>query len=195
MFHDKLPLLSGIWQSRNSFLDSEEHGLLVPAGSEDSGESSSASEYDFSTQSGVTRPSTVPTSILSAPPHTSGALRGTGPATGEEYQYPSECLDTSIGQLDLKRRHTEEYGEPDTATIYSIETLADDPKLHYFQAFVDQLAHDVKTGAESVALRDLGPDFLGHALKEFAWKLHEESSNPFQLETSVIIHRKRRYVD
>jgi hypothetical protein len=173
-FHIRLPELSEVKQLM-------EHGLLLPSESQDSNESPSASDYDFSIQSGGTRPSTVPTSVPSAPPHTSGTPRGTDLATSEEYQFPSNCLDIGHGL--------------DTATIYSIETLADDPKLHYFQVFVDQLAEDVKTGADGMALRDLGPDYLDHALKEFACKLHEESSNPFQLETSVIIHRKRRYVD
>ncbi|KAM0195699.1 hypothetical protein ACHAPI_006251 [Fusarium lateritium] len=105
-----------------------------------------------------------------------------------------DYIDESEDQSNLNEQHTKEHEEPDTATIYSIETLADDPKLHYFQVFVDQLAEDVRTGANGMVLRDFGPDYLDHALKEFAWKLHEESSNPFQLETSVIIHRKRRNI-
>lgn len=194
-FHSKLPEFSEVKRLGKSIPGPEKRCLLFPPESQDSDEGSSASEYDVSTQSGGTQPSAVPTSIPSAPSHTPRALQGTDPAAGEEYQHHLEYLDKSTDQPDLKRQHTEEHGGSDTATIYSIETFADDPKLHYFQAFVDQLAEDVKTEAEGMVLRDLGSDYLAHALKEFAWKLHEESSNPFQLETSVIIHRKRRYVD
>jgi hypothetical protein len=158
----------------------------------DSDESSSESMFDFSIQSGGTRPSTVPTSVPSAQSRASGIAQGTDLSAGEKHRSPLPCIDESEDQSILERQHTEEDKESDTATIYSIETLADDPKLRYFQVFVDQLAEDVRTGADGMVLRDLGPDHLDHALREFAWKLHEESSNPFQLETSVIIHRKRR---
>jgi hypothetical protein len=158
----------------------------------DSDESPSESIFDFSIQSGGTRPSTVPTSVPSAPPRASGIAQGTDLSTGEKHESPLRFIYESEDQSILEREHTEEHEESDTATIYSIETLADDPKLRYFQVFVDQLAEDVRTGANGMILRDLGPDHLDHALREFAWKLHEESSNPFQLETSVIIHRKRR---
>lgn len=153
--------------------------------SRDSDKSPTVSMFDFGIQSDSTRPSTVPTSVPSAQRHISGALQVTGLST-------SDNLDESDHQSISKKQHTEEHEESENATIYSIETLTDDPQLHYFRVFVTQLAEDVRTGAEGMVLMDLGPDYLEHALKEFAWKLHEESSNPFQLETSVIIHRKRR---
>ncbi|KAM0214176.1 hypothetical protein ACHAQI_003800 [Fusarium lateritium] len=159
--------------------------------SQDSDKSPSISEFGLSIQSIGTRPSTVPTSIPPVPPHTSEIEL----STGDEILSPLACIDKSSGQSILKNQQAEENEESDTASIYSNETLTDDPKLHYFQAFVDQLAEDVKIGSEGMILKDLGPDYLDHALREFAWKLHEESSNPFQLETSVIIHRKRRLRD
>ncbi|KAM0250769.1 hypothetical protein ACHAP5_001986 [Fusarium lateritium] len=158
--------------------------------SQDSDKSPSISEFGFSIQSVGTRPSTVPTSILSASPHISRIDL----STGGEYRSPSACIDKSEDQLIFKSQQAEEHKESNIATIYSMETLADDPKLHYFQVFVDQLADDVRTGSESMVLKDLKPDYLDNALKEFAWKLHEESSNSFQLETSVIIHRKRKNI-
>ncbi|CAJ0554667.1 Ff.00g131800.m01.CDS01 [Fusarium sp. VM40] len=159
-----------------------------------SDESPSVSMFDFSIQSGGTQPSTVPTSAPLVPPRVSGTAQKADLSPVEKHKPPSDCLDDLEDLSILIGQHTGVHEESDTATIYSIETLADDPKLHYFQVFVDQLAEDVRTGAEGMVLKDLGPDNLDHALKEFAWKLYEESSNPFQLETSVIIHRKRRNV-
>ncbi|KAF4997486.1 hypothetical protein FGRMN_3850 [Fusarium graminum] len=128
-------------------------------------------------------------------PYSPATSQGIGLVAKKENAHSASVnLDETRDQFALRNYHTEEYEQSDTTTIYSIETLSDDPKLQYFQAFVDQLSEDVGTGIEGTVLQNVEPDYIGQALKEFSWRLHEESSNPFQLETSVIIHRKRKNI-
>ncbi|KAH6892893.1 hypothetical protein B0T10DRAFT_509295 [Thelonectria olida] len=80
----------------------------------------------------------------------------------------------------------------DTKTTYSVQTLSDNPKSQYLQAFASQLEQDIRCGSEGGCIDNVGTKCLDFALREFAWKLHEESSNPFQREASVTINRKRK---
>lgn len=150
-----------------------------------------SSTFDLTVQSHETRPSTVPTSLPHKP---KGALDS--PQT-TEYQTEEQGSISSSHHREEQNQWSS--GKPednragcDTATTYSFDTLSDDPKFVYFQAFIDQLAEDVKAATDGTILQNVGQVFLDQTLRDFAWKLHEESINPFQLETSVIIHRKRR---
>ncbi|KAF4338945.1 hypothetical protein FBEOM_7121 [Fusarium beomiforme] len=180
--------MTGIPESKFTYDQGDE-------GSEICSESPQSTTFDLTIQSSRTRPSTVPTShnekaqVLSQVSSTStkGIL-----LVKEEVQNSLDQLHNLRAQ-SISQDHVFE-GNNDRSTIYSFDTLSDDPKLQYFQAFIDQLAEDVRADSGSIALKDLGPEFLGNSLREFAWKLHGESVNPFQLETSVIIHRKRRNI-
>ncbi|RKL38933.1 hypothetical protein BFJ72_g7063 [Fusarium proliferatum] len=152
-----------------------------------------SSTFDLTVQSHETRPSTVPTSLPHKP---KGALDS--PQT-TEYQTEEQGSISSSHHREEQNQWSS--GKPednragcDTATTYSFDTLSDDPKFVYFQAFIDQLAEDVKAATDGTILQNVGQVFLDQTLRDFAWKLHEESINPFQLETSVIIHRKRRNI-
>ncbi|KAF5968826.1 hypothetical protein FBULB1_10542 [Fusarium bulbicola] len=155
-----------------------------------------SSTFDLTVQSHETRPSTVPASLPHKPENTKGALGSlqTIECQAEEEgsisssHHREEQNQWSPGKFENNR------AECDTATTYSFDTLSDDPKFVYFQAFIDQLAEDVRAAADGAVLQNVGQGFLDQILRDFAWKLHEESTNPFQLETSVIIHRKRRNI-
>ncbi|KAG5762801.1 hypothetical protein H9Q72_009105 [Fusarium xylarioides] len=155
-----------------------------------------SSTFDLTVQSQGTRPSTVPTSLPHKPQNPKGALdslQTTECQAEEEESIPSSHHREEQNQWSPGK--SENNGaECDTATMYSFDTLSDDPKFLYFQAFVDQLAEDVRAAADGTILQNVGQGFLDQTLRDFAWKLHEESTNPFQLETSVIIHRKRRNI-
>jgi hypothetical protein len=153
-----------------------------------------SSTFDLTVQSHGTRPSTVPTSLPHKPQNPKGALDSLQATECQAEEEESISLSHhregknqwSPGKSENNR------AECDTATTYSFNTLSDDPKFVYFQAFIDQLADDVRAAADGTILQNIGQGFLDQALRDFAWKLHEESTNPFQLETSVIIHRRRR---
>lgn len=71
-------------------------------------------------------------------------------------------------------------------TMYSPDTAVDNP---YIQPFLAHLTKDLKH------ILELSPfiieqENLKRTLKNFAWRLHGESSNPFQWESSVTLHRK-----
>lgn len=153
-----------------------------------------SSTFDLTVQSHETRPSTVLTSLLhkpQIPKGVLGSLQTTKCQAEEKTKISSSHHEEEQNQWS-PRKSEKGRAEFDTATTYSFDMLSDDPKFVYFQAFVDQLAEDVRAAADGTILQDVGQEFLDQALRDFAWKLHEESTNPFQLETSVIIHRKRR---
>ncbi|EWY81382.1 hypothetical protein FOYG_15642 [Fusarium oxysporum NRRL 32931] len=154
-----------------------------------------SSTFDFTVQSHGTRPSTVPTSLPHKPRSPKGVLASlqTTECQAEEKENISSSHHKDE-QNQWSPHNSENSAEFDTATTYSFDTLSDDPKLQYFQAFIDQLAEDVRAATDGTTLKDVGQGFLDQTLRDFAWKLHEESTNPFQLETSVIIHRKRRNI-
>ena len=75
-------------------------------------------------------------------------------------------------------------------TTYSVETVSEDERLEYLQGFAFRLTKDVEKRGH-LSLTNLPPSVLTRLLKEFAQRLHAEASNPFQWETSVILHRKQ----
>ncbi|KAH7146218.1 hypothetical protein EDB81DRAFT_947234 [Dactylonectria macrodidyma] len=94
-----------------------------------------------------------------------------------------------VGMENDTRRH-DSYAE----TTYSMDSILDDTKLIYLQAFSDQLSEDLVDAFNSQRTSDLKHEYLELALKTFAWKLHGESSNPFQWWASVVLHRNRRKI-
>ena len=79
----------------------------------------------------------------------------------------------------------------DIQMTYSVETMSEDQRSQYLQEFVFRLTEDVeKLGRPS--LTNLPPSVLTRLLKEFAQRLHAEASNPFQWETSAILHRNEK---
>ncbi|RYP66171.1 hypothetical protein DL771_007947 [Monosporascus sp. 5C6A] len=85
---------------------------------------------------------------------------------------------------------TEEYNvtdDRDAETTCSIDSAPDDSKLHYIRAFTDQLARDV---SNTSSVSDIASGYFDHGLKAFAWKLHGESSNPFQWGAAVDLYKK-----
>ncbi|KAF5601384.1 hypothetical protein FPANT_1755 [Fusarium pseudoanthophilum] len=155
-----------------------------------------SSTIEFTNQSHGTPPSTVPTSMPHQPQNPKAIL---GPLQTTECQAEGEEGISSSHHKERQnqwppRKSEKNCAEFDAATTYSFDTLSDDPNLQYFQAFIDQLAEDVSSDSQCTTIKNVGPEFLEETLREFAWKLHGESKNPFQLETSVIIHRKRRHI-
>ncbi|KAF4497030.1 hypothetical protein FAGAP_6789 [Fusarium agapanthi] len=155
-----------------------------------------SSTFDLTVQSHGTRPSTIPTSLPHKPQNPKRLLSSLQAKIGqaEEEENESSTQHEEERNQWSPRKSEKSRAEFETATTYSFDTLSDDPKLQYFQAFIDQLAEDVRADTQGTTMKDVGPGFLEEILREFAWKLHGESTNPFQLETSVIIHRKRRYI-
>ncbi|KAH6976285.1 hypothetical protein BKA56DRAFT_488826 [Ilyonectria sp. MPI-CAGE-AT-0026] len=84
--------------------------------------------------------------------------------------------------------------DSDAETTYSMDSILDDTKLVYLQAFSDQLSRDLIDDSNNPRASGLKQDYLEMALKTFAWKLHGESSNPFQWWASVVLHRNRREI-
>ncbi|KAF5644346.1 hypothetical protein F25303_5944 [Fusarium sp. NRRL 25303] len=152
-----------------------------------------SSTFDLTVQSHETRPSTVPTSFPHKPKGALDSLQTTEYQAEEQGSIPSSHHREEQNQWSSDKPEDNRAG-CDTATTYSFDTLSDDPKFVYFQAFIDQLAEDVRAATDGTILQNVGQVFLDQTLRDFAWKLHEESTNPFQLETSVIIHRKRRNI-
>ena len=83
----------------------------------------------------------------------------------------------------------------DAATTYTAESSTlDDPDLEYLQSFSDRLMRDIEDRLHKDSLKNVDPEYVTSVLREFAWKLHSESGNPFQWETSVILLKNRRFV-
>ncbi|KAH6968063.1 hypothetical protein DER45DRAFT_477375 [Fusarium avenaceum] len=82
----------------------------------------------------------------------------------------------------------------DAETIYSIDSRLNDPKLQYLHIFVEQLADDIKSVSADLSIDGIEAEYLDSVLREFAWNLHGESSNPFEWEASVVLHRKRKNI-
>lgn len=82
--------------------------------------------------------------------------------------------------------------DAETTTTYSVSTVSDDPKQNYLQVFAQRLAKDMKKVSDEFCFESIKAEHLDPVLREFAWKLYDESSTPFQWEASVIIHKKRK---
>lgn len=77
----------------------------------------------------------------------------------------------------------------DSDTVYSLESSADGER--YVSVFAHRLLCDLRSSKVDHGFSDLSPDFVGRTLKQFARRLYEESKDPFQWATSVVLHRKR----
>ena len=151
-----------------------------------------SSVFDKDDQSKGTLPSTVPTlqakGILSPTMQREAMHNPSAPglpnkqaidsALDEQWKFPEDIANT----------------ESDTDTIYSLETVDDDAKLQYMQALAHKLAQDISDITTAGKVADTPPAHLNDLLKAFARQLHAESSDPFQREAAVIIHRQRQLV-
>jgi len=121
---------------------------------------------------------------------------GENSTLGVKTAQPSEITDpTSIGdysKAEVGHKDPNTIDDNDGGTTFSKDASLDIRALEYLHSFADRLAQDTQrvAGVETVASIDSG--FLEASLKEFTLRLHGESSNPFQWETSVILHRNRK---
>ncbi|KLJ10556.1 hypothetical protein EMPG_14063 [Blastomyces silverae] len=82
----------------------------------------------------------------------------------------------------------------DAETTCSIDSGPDDQKSPYVQAFTNRLTQDIKNISGLSNITDIPSSYFNSVLRVFAWKLHGESSTPFQWEASVILRRKREEI-
>ncbi|KAL4909723.1 hypothetical protein BDW74DRAFT_173217 [Aspergillus multicolor] len=79
----------------------------------------------------------------------------------------------------------------DAETTFSTGSGIVDRQRRYIRAFIDRLSQDIKHTVERSSASDVPSSYLGSLLKVFSWKLHAESTNPFQWEASVILRQKQ----
>ncbi|KAM0452650.1 hypothetical protein ACHAPV_009413 [Trichoderma viride] len=163
-------------------------------------ESLQYSTFDHDLQSKGTQPSTLPMSHRGmkewAPRQVAAIPEAEEPKIADQVESASANLE-DLHDLDpLAEDETQEQqpavDDYDIESTSSIDTLLDDLKLHYLRAFAQQLSEDIKQSSNESCLDNVEAGFLDRVLREFAWKLHGESSNPFQWEASVIIHKKTK---
>ena len=156
-----------------------------------------SSIFDKDVRSRGTHPSTTATSQartkaevppVSNIPEPSGRQIALHPAQGTN---DVEAIQLSKFNNHAKAEAHAARDDCDSQTIYSIDSRPDDPKLPYIQAFTNQLGQDIKSVSGRLCFPDIPSKYFNTMLKAFAWKLHGESSNPFQWETSVILHQQR----
>ncbi|KAJ4855789.1 hypothetical protein T069G_09157 [Trichoderma breve] len=158
--------------------------------------------FDHDLRSGGTWPSTVPTSHPGMKGQRPRQVSAIPEAEELEIKNRREVESTNAERLlnsyPLAEEETEEQqhvtDDCDVGTTYSVDTLLDEPKLRYLQAFAEQLAKDMKQISDEFCFGSIEAECLVPMLREFAWKLHSESSNPFQWEASVIIHKKLKNI-
>lgn len=148
-------------------------------------------------------PNSASTSSSSSVSHSNSNSKNTYPSTKDTSNVTGDIQPASLTQNSLVSMYlNEETGDSDDShgldrddaeTTYSIETTVEDDHLEYLQQLSRRLVDDVKK-AGLLDLSRLPPGILTGLLKEFAQRLHGEASNPFQWETSIIIHRKQAYV-
>jgi hypothetical protein len=80
----------------------------------------------------------------------------------------------------------------EAATTYSAKSNPEDAKRLYLRAFCDQLRRDLSDVLNDRRTLGVNGEYLESAIQMFAVKLHAESSDPFQWEASVTLHKKRR---
>jgi hypothetical protein len=78
----------------------------------------------------------------------------------------------------------------DSDTIFSIDAASDD--LEYILVFGQQLSYDLRNDFGVADVSKISYPVIRDALRDFTWKLYEESANPFQWETSVILRQKKK---
>lgn len=80
----------------------------------------------------------------------------------------------------------------DSETICSTDSGPDDQKLRYIEVFANHLRHDIENVPELPSVSNIPHSYLELILKDFVWKLHGESSNPFQWGAAVILRQKMK---
>ncbi|CAO2657309.1 Nn.00g034350.m01.CDS01 [Neocucurbitaria sp. VM-36] len=111
-----------------------------------------------------------------------GACSSTQPSSFGTSKPNTEGKTTEIVDLDSQ----------DSETVYSVDSVLEDPT--HALLFAHRLRQDLKTefGLESTV--EIPAEFINDAIGAFAWKLYEESTNPFQWETSVVLRRKKNEI-
>lgn len=158
------------------------------------------STFDYDLQSRETWPSTIPTphpGTKGPGPHQASAIPEAKELEIEtQREAESSNAESLHSSYSLTEEETEEQqritDDDDIETTSSINTLLDDPSLRYLQIFTEQLIKDMKQVSDAFDFENIEIGYLDPMLREFAWKLISESTNPFQWEASVIIHRMRK---
>jgi ankyrin repeat protein len=145
-------------------------------------------------RSGATYPSTMPTSQSRTKVDSQLviSLDSSGQKAGLETDQ-AETMSSNIKSTNEIEKDVVP-DDCDAETTYSIDFTPDHSPLLYIQAFADQLARDIRNITNVSNISDISPQSLDELLKAFSWKLHGESSTPFQWEAAVTLHRKRKYV-
>jgi hypothetical protein len=79
----------------------------------------------------------------------------------------------------------------DAETTYSLDDDQDNSQAPYIQVFAGEIAKYLK-GVLNIS--EFAWANFDSVLKKFAWRLHGESSNPFQWEAAVTLHQQRTWV-
>jgi hypothetical protein len=106
----------------------------------------------------------------------------------------SSTLPTSSGttQLEVQTdKQTRGVEYDDARTTYSVDSAPDDLEKDYIWAFARRLLQDVESASGVTNISKIPSSYISDTLRAFSWRLHHESSNPFQWGTSVTLHRKR----
>jgi len=113
--------------------------------------------------------------------------------TGDAY---SSTMGTSLekggrtGKSDIAA--VEDDGVSDAGTEYSLNDPIDDFALNHIDALALRLVQDIRNMAGSLSISDIDPSYVEEALRAFTERLHEEVSNPFQREISVILRQNMK---
>ncbi|KAJ6161291.1 hypothetical protein N7470_004687 [Penicillium chermesinum] len=182
--HRKLAQLLQEWKN-DVTAQGENHGSV--------GCTLQTSIFDSANRSGATHPSTMPTSQPKAKLDTqvvsslASSEQKVGLGIDQDDTIPSNIKPKS----DIEEDSVPDYC--DAETTYSIGFALDHRPLLYVRAFADQLACDMKNISNVSNFSDISAQHLDHLLRIFSWKLHRESSTPFQWEAAVALHRERKY--
>lgn len=106
----------------------------------------------------------------------------------------SSTLPTSSGTTQLEvqiDKQTRDVEYDDAQTTYSVISAPDDLEKDYIRAFAQRLLQDVESASGVTNISKIPSSYISDTLRAFSWRLHGESSNPFQWGTSVTLHRKR----
>ncbi|KAF7541960.1 hypothetical protein G7Z17_g11861 [Cylindrodendrum hubeiense] len=145
-------------------------------GEDETVESPQSSTFDHDLRSKGTKLSTVPTSH-----------RGM-----KERTLPEVSAIPETGELAAVDRF--ETRDTDTHSLQAPDGLIEDETEGQQPASDDCDVDTTYSISDELCIENIATEYLDPVLKEFAWKLHGESSNPFQWEASVIIHRKRKNI-
>ncbi|OAL45507.1 hypothetical protein IQ07DRAFT_548245 [Pyrenochaeta sp. DS3sAY3a] len=87
-----------------------------------------------------------------------------------------------------------EVDQDDAGTTFSYDSVADNMESEYLLAFVQTLAQDIESATGMTKLSNLPFSYISETLRAFSWRLHEESSNPFQWGASIALYKKREFI-